>query len=144
MSPPPALRGAPDLFQGGPLRVFQIAACQQHVAVPGDHGEQVVEIVRHAAGQPADRLHFLGLPELLFQGDALVPRLHGANLPLDRRAQPHQVGSRDVVGGPGFEDRQHLRILEFSRDDDQGQVDAELVDDAAGRPARQNRPPKSR
>ena len=40
-------------------------AVLQQVEIADHHREQVVEIVRHAAGQVADRLHLLGLMELL-------------------------------------------------------------------------------
>ncbi len=40
---------------------------QQHLGVSGDHHQQVVEVVRDAAGQPAHRIHLLRLPQLLFQ-----------------------------------------------------------------------------
>jgi hypothetical protein len=36
----------------------------QHVQLHQDGGEQVVEVVRHAAGQLADGLHLLALAEL--------------------------------------------------------------------------------
>jgi hypothetical protein len=38
-----------------------------HLGVPADDGEQVIEIVRHAAGEAADALQFLGLQKLVFQ-----------------------------------------------------------------------------
>ena len=40
-------------------------------AVAADDGEQVVEVVGHAAGQAADGLHLLRLAELLLQLAAL-------------------------------------------------------------------------
>ena len=40
---------------------------QQQRGAALDDREQVVEIVRHAAGQLSERLHFLGLAELIFQ-----------------------------------------------------------------------------
>ena len=39
---------------------------EQQLAVAHDDGQQVVEVVGDAAGQPAHRLHLLGLPQLLF------------------------------------------------------------------------------
>ena len=39
-------------------------AVDQELAVAGDRGEEVVEVVRDAAGEPADRLHLLRLPKL--------------------------------------------------------------------------------
>ena len=35
-----------------------------------DHAEHVVEVMGDAAGELAERLHFLGLPELVFGGFA--------------------------------------------------------------------------
>ena len=42
-------------------------AVQDQLAVAGDDGQQIIEIVRHAAGQHADRFHLLRLPQLIFQ-----------------------------------------------------------------------------
>ena len=42
-------------------------AIEDQIAVAVDHREQVVEVVRDAAGQPADRFHLLRLTELLLQ-----------------------------------------------------------------------------
>ena len=57
---------------------------QQQLAVAVDDGQQVVEVVGHAAGQPADRLHLLRLPELLLQppplGDVLDDRCRADDL----------------------------------------------------------------
>jgi hypothetical protein len=47
-------------------------AAQQQFAVAVDDGEEVVEVVGDAAGQPADRLHLLRLAELLFELVALA------------------------------------------------------------------------
>ena len=40
---------------------------EHEVRVAGDRREQVVEVVRDAAGEPADRLHLLRLPELVLE-----------------------------------------------------------------------------
>ena len=45
---------------------------QQHVGVTGDDREQVVEVVRDAAGQLAERFHLLRLEQLLLQPPLLV------------------------------------------------------------------------
>ena len=42
-------------------RIVRIEIRQQQLAVAQNHGQQIVEVVRHAAGQPSDRLHLLGL-----------------------------------------------------------------------------------
>ena len=46
------------------------SASQHQLDVAEDDREQVVEVVRHAAGQPADGLHLLGLPQLLLEAFA--------------------------------------------------------------------------
>ncbi len=40
---------------------------QEHLAIPVDHREVIVKIVRHAARQQADAFHLLGMAQLLFQ-----------------------------------------------------------------------------
>ena len=50
-------------------RVVDLVA--EDLRVPQDHGEQVVEIVRDAAGQMAERFHLLRLLQLRFQLHAL-------------------------------------------------------------------------
>ena len=57
------------------------------LAVAADHGQQVVEVVRHAAGELADGLHLLRLPELVLQ--------HAA---LGHVAQHEQVPARQELG----------------------------------------------
>ena len=42
-------------------RIGRIEVGQQQLAVAENHGQQVVEVVRHAAGQPADGFHLLRL-----------------------------------------------------------------------------------
>ena len=40
---------------------------EQPAGLPADHHQQIVEVVRDAAGEPADRFHLLRLTELLFE-----------------------------------------------------------------------------
>ena len=107
---------------------LQIAAGEQHVAVAGDDGEQVVEIVGHAAGQPAHRLHLLRLAELLLQAGALAPHLGRADFALHGGVQPHEVGAGQMVGRAGLEHRQDVRILDLAGDHDQRQIDTLAMD----------------
>ena len=44
--------------------IVEILAAHEQLRVAEDRREQVVEIVRHAPGQPPDGFHLLGLPEL--------------------------------------------------------------------------------
>ncbi len=53
-----------NLHQVGVILVIIRPLHQQQVAIAVDHGKQVIEIVRNAAGQPADALHFLRLQVL--------------------------------------------------------------------------------
>ena len=46
-------------------------AADDDLRVPGDRGEQVVEVVGHATGQASHRLQLLGLPELFLEAFAL-------------------------------------------------------------------------
>ncbi len=57
----------PDLHQVAVFHVGHVVPHQQKVAMAVDRGQQVVEVVRHAAGELADGLHLLGLDELRFQ-----------------------------------------------------------------------------
>ena len=79
----------------------------EHLAVAADDGEQVVEVVGDAAGQPAHRLHLLRLDELLlefFPGD--VPQ----EAERHALAFPHRAhhGGLDPDGLPGGRHRAEL------------------------------------
>ena len=62
-----ALGGCANLIGKFRLRRGKIAAALQQVGLHLDDRQNVVEIMRHAAGQLADALHFLRLAELAFQ-----------------------------------------------------------------------------
>ena len=53
-----------DLHQVAVFHVRHVVPHQQKVAMAVDRRQQVVEVMRHAAGELADGLHFLGLDEL--------------------------------------------------------------------------------
>ena len=53
-----------DLLERG---IARLMAHQQEFGIADDDGEQIVEVVRHAAGQLADRLHLLRLGEFGLQ-----------------------------------------------------------------------------
>ena len=73
-----ARRGA-HLADARAPRVLVAQSCQQGLGVAEDDGEQVVEVVRHAARQPADRLELLGLAQLLLEEAALGDVLQRAD-----------------------------------------------------------------
>ena len=69
---PGAVLGSPRRRAGVPRRGrVAVQARRQQFEIADDRGQQIVEIMRDAAGQLADRLHFLGLPQLLFHRLAL-------------------------------------------------------------------------
>ena len=47
------------------IAVAFLEAREDDAAITVDHGEQIIEVVGHAAGESPDGLHFLRLPELL-------------------------------------------------------------------------------
>ena len=56
-----------NLHQILPQRIFLRHVVEHQAAVAEDRGQQVVEVVRDAAGELADRLHLLRLPQLLLE-----------------------------------------------------------------------------
>ena len=60
-------RGAGDLLQ-----LLAAVAGEQDLGVAGDHGQEVVEVVRDAAGEPPDRLHLLRVREPALEPLALA------------------------------------------------------------------------
>src|SRR5205823_3247159 len=82
------LAGRIDLLQIVFRLPIEVLLIQDQVGVPHDNREDVVEIVRHAASQLAERLHFLRLPELLFD---LLPLDELANLNPDGGEHLQQV-----------------------------------------------------
>ncbi len=73
--------------------MLDLQSAQGDLAVTDDDGEQVVEVVGHAAGQLADDLHLLSLAELLLQP---VPF---------RQIDPHP----DQAGSPAHEESPEAR-----------------------------------
>ena len=67
--------GAGDLFGIGAPLVFRIERVQHDLGVADDRGQQVVEVVRDAAGQAADRFHLLRVAQLLFEQQPLRHRI---------------------------------------------------------------------
>ena len=66
-----AIGGVGDLLGRAAQRGVGADALQQELGVPGDHHQQIVEVVGDAAGEAADGFHLLRLAELLFEGAAL-------------------------------------------------------------------------
>ena len=86
-------RGALDLVEVARSRA-DADPVAGHAAVAGDHGQQVVEVVRDAARELADGLHLLRLPELALEPLALAHVLgDDAFAPDVRRTRPRARSS---------------------------------------------------
>ena len=85
---------------------------QEQIRIADDGGEHVVEVVRDAAGELADRLHLLRLRELRLQRPLLggVDRVHDRGLALARALHRRDVEARRARGVAG-ERRLHLARL---------------------------------
>ena len=65
-----------DLFETAAVGGREISTLEQQIAVAVDHGQQVIEVVGHAAGEQSDRFQFLGLLQELFgAGQGILRRL---------------------------------------------------------------------
>ena len=64
----------------------------QQLDLPAHDREHVVEVVRDAAGEPADRLHLLRLEQLLLEGLAFGDVAEHDDLELGRRASRRRSG----------------------------------------------------
>ena len=66
-----ALPALADFVDGRPRRIGGGHPAEQEIGVPQHRGQDVIEVVRHAAGQLPDGLHLLRVAELLFQHHAV-------------------------------------------------------------------------
>ena len=62
-----AFPGFQNLLRRVAVWIARLQGTQDELAVAGDDGQQIIEIVRHAAGQHPDSLHFLRLTKLVFK-----------------------------------------------------------------------------
>jgi hypothetical protein len=117
-----ALRELADHGHALAVRVVVGQIREGEVGVPEDHGEQIVEVVRDAPGEPAEGVEPFGLPQLLLQGSALPAFLRLLQLAPDDRHEPaHPVLQHDVVGARAH---QHRRLLlpDPPADEDERQI----------------------
>ncbi|HEU5170051.1 MAG TPA: hypothetical protein VFU46_05915 [Gemmatimonadales bacterium] len=96
----------------------------EQVAVAEDAGEQVVEVVRDAAREPADRLHFLGVPELGLEVVDLLACAAALEAVADRAHQGSRVDVRlqETVLGPVVHRAQRLLVVDMPAQHEHGQV----------------------
>ena len=73
------LRSLANLLDVGPRRMARRHFAERELGVAGNRGQRVVEIVRDPASQPADRLHFLRLPQLILELPSIGDVLHRAD-----------------------------------------------------------------
>ena len=71
-----ALRGIGDFLRRAAQPRIGTEPIEQKLGVAGDHHQQVIEVVRDAAGEAADRFHFLRLTELQLQRSGLGDVFH--------------------------------------------------------------------
>jgi hypothetical protein len=127
-------------------RLLDLIELEAHVAgrpvaidcQPGkaqDCGEQVVEVVGDAAGQPADRFHLLRLLQLPLDGlpdlalfPRLAPQLGVAELPVDGRGEAGEVVLEHVVVSAGAHRLDGGLLADRARHDDEGVVDLAGLD----------------
>ena len=76
----------------GAQRVGRVHALEHQLAVPGDHGEDVAEVVGHAAGQAAERLEPPGVLQLVLEPLPLRALL--VELALGARDRGQRLGQR--------------------------------------------------
>jgi hypothetical protein len=95
-----AVRVLADLDKVAVIRVALVVAQQQQVAMAGDRGQEVVEVMRHAAGKLTHRLHLLALHELLFKA-----------LEFGRVMQNRQQRRARGIGDPAERDLQETLVV---------------------------------
>jgi hypothetical protein len=89
-----ALGGIQDLACSVAQRVGGRQRVMQHLRVAGDHGQQIIEVVGHTAGQPSYGFHLLRLAELGLERPALGDVNAGADDVLDLVFEAEQHGVR--------------------------------------------------
>ena len=72
------LAGIPHFLEAAAERLPVVHLLGGEIGVAENDGQQVVEVMRDAPGQPPDGLHFLGLPELRVALFQVLERLGGA------------------------------------------------------------------
>ena len=87
-----AIGGVQDLVHLRGHRRVRLDAVRHQLGIAADRGQQVVEVVRDAAGEPADRLHLLGLAQLILELHAIADVVDGG----DDRRLPAELGHRTV------------------------------------------------
>ena len=130
-----ALAGLLDLVELEPDVASFVDTLEREAGESEDGGQQVVEVVRDAAGEPADRFHLLRLLELPLDGlprlalfARLPPQLGVAELPVDGRRQPREVVLENVVVRAGAHRLDRGVLADGAGDDDEGALELARLD----------------
>ena len=91
-----AVGGLEHLLEFGPHGIAGRGVFERHVAVPGDDGQEIVEIVRHTGRQPAHRVELVGFAQLLFE----LPARAGIGKQADESGGA--AGGRSLACNPEF------------------------------------------
>ena len=130
--------GRLNLQQIRAQRILLRDLVEHQVAVAENRGQQVVEVVRDAAGELADRLHLLRLAQLLFEPAPLGDVARVDDDAADRRIV-------EAVDADAFHDSPRaVRVMEPHLCDDRRARVAERLDQPRRRPARDRRGAGSR
>jgi len=105
---------------------------ETHLRPTEDGAENVIEIVGDAAGEPADRLEFLQLQNLMFQAFAHAALGGFANFPLDGREKTLEVAFHQVVLRALAESGHGSGFVHAAGDKDEGEIGLAFADDAQG------------
>src|SRR4029077_8482374 len=117
-----ALARIADLEQVATFRGVGRHAAERQLTEAKNSRQHVVEIVRDAAGQLANRLHLLRVIELLLELPAFTALRRIAELAIDGWNQARQPSLDEEVLRPRLQ-RRHGRLLtDGSRDDDERDV----------------------
>jgi len=130
-----AQAGLLDLAEGGLCRMAGFQLGHGELDVAQDGAEDVVEVVRDAAGQGAERFHLLGLVQLRLEaaqlglGLAVGRAARGLRqLALERRPEPPQVLLHHVVVGAGLHRGDRGLLADRPRDEDERDVHAGVAE----------------
>ena len=139
-----AHRGAGDLLGVGAALVLRIERVQHDLGVADDRREQVVEVVRDAAREAADRFHLLRVAQLLFEQQPLGHRIvalgHDRGEQQAAQRAKREVDEQQELGQLDREGRKradpHSRDRDRERRDQRHHASRSRAGRSAGRPSR--------
>src|SRR2546425_261525 len=122
-----------DLFDVLASKEIGTEAVEHKFTVAVDDRQQVVEVMRDAAGKPSDRLHFVSLTKLLFQSSsvfvrqlALLPFLSLAQGTTHCMGQSCEVVFQHIVCGAGLQTSDRCILSDGAGNKDEGDFRAQF------------------